>query len=69
MEKRQPLFCECAVCGERWKIATAPVSINVYANALKRAVCPNCGESKALYACSTTGPDAPTGPRHGRNVK
>lgn len=67
-DERQPIFVECRPCGERWKVATLPMSALAFAKAFTDVVCPNCGESKELYPCPTDGPDAVTGPRDGKPV-
>lgn len=68
-DDRKPMFVECLVCGERWKLVTVPIEARTFARALKSAMCPHCAERKRLAVCPTDGPDAVTAPRAGRLPK
>lgn len=62
--ERQPLFVECRKCGERWKMATLPVSCDILVKL--KAYCPNCYEKKDIGVCHTDGPDKVTEARDGK---
>jgi len=64
---RKPIFVECKPCGERWKVATTPCSIDALAKLKSR--CPNCEETKQIFLCPTDGENAVTQARDGRDVK
>lgn len=61
----KPLFIECIVCGERWKVATIPVPLGRLSKVLRSCMCPTCGETKRIVMCPTDGVDAVTEPRAG----
>lgn len=61
------LFVECRVCGERWKVASLPVTLDTaWLKAMKHTRCPNCGERKEIHVCPTNGEGAVTEARNGK---
>lgn len=62
-EEPQPLFCECMVCGERWKHCTLPIPVSKIP---KSGRCPNCNETKRIGMCPTMGPNKVTEARNGK---
>jgi hypothetical protein len=66
MTERVPIFVECRRCGERWKIATTPCSVDALAKIKHR--CPNCEERKDIFLCKTHGDDAVRQARDGKTI-
>lgn len=62
-----PMYAECTRCGERWKAATLPISVNELCAASKVMRCPNCGiGSSGFCFCESVGKHAVVSPRDGR---
>ena len=48
-DDRQPVYLQCRVCDHTWIAAWLPMSAGTFARLLKRATCPQCGETKRIY--------------------
>lgn len=47
-EPRKPFWAKCPTCSHCWPAAFLPMEINKAADLMKRAACPNCGETKHI---------------------
>lgn len=65
-EPRKPIFAECHVCGERWKLCITPIAITEFVSAAQQPRCANCGERDKIFLCPTDGPEKVTEPRNGK---
>lgn len=64
--ERVPIFVECSKCGERWKVATIPCSLDILAELKSR--CPNCDERNDIFLCNTHGDDSVRQARDGKLI-
>lgn len=52
MSERQPMLVQCRGCGHVWPLVYLPMEILKAAEAMQRACCPGCAETKAVYIAS-----------------
>lgn len=47
-DRRSPFYGKCTACGHAWIVHWLPMEITRAAQAMKRATCPCCGETKRI---------------------
>ena len=57
-DDRQPVYLQCRACDHTWIAAWLPMSVEKFARLLKRATCPQCGETKQISTPWTVSPPA-----------